>query len=87
MNKLMYICNIQNKKMFREAYSTLIEWKNETKRKPLLFRGARQIGKSYLVKQLGENEFDNYILINFEKTPELIKLFNTFDPYKIVEQN
>ena len=72
--------------MFRESYKTLVEWKTEYGRKPLLLRGARQIGKSHLVKTLGKNEFDNYIVINFDKYPEHKEIFNSFEPEIIVQK-
>ena len=53
---------------------TLLEWKNSTQRKPLLLRGARQVGKSSTIRHLGES-FEYYIEANFEKRPELKNLF------------
>lgn len=52
----------------------LLEWKQNDLRKPLLLRGARQVGKSSAVRHLGET-FDYYIEANFEKRPELKSLF------------
>ena len=46
----------------------LLEWKNSRSLKPLLLRGARQVGKSWAVEHLGES-FDYFIEINFEKRP------------------
>ena len=51
----------------RKIDKELLKWKNGTDRKPLLLRGARQVGKSTTVKELGK-KFDNYLEINFEKT-------------------
>ena len=50
--------------MDRDIYNELIHWKNEKKRKPLLLRGARQVGKSWLVRRLGQ-EFENFLEINY----------------------
>jgi predicted AAA+ superfamily ATPase len=48
--------------------------------------GARQVGKTWLMKNLGESHFQNYIYVNFEKEPSYQKLFETsLDPKKIVE--
>ena len=58
----------------RAIDNQLIEWKNGAKHKPLLLRGARQVGKSSAVRHLGES-FDHYIEVNFEKRPELRTLF------------
>jgi predicted AAA+ superfamily ATPase len=72
--------------MLRIAEKDLLEWKNSTTFKPLLLMGARQVGKTWLMKNLGETHFQNYIYVNFEKEPSYQKLFETsLDPKKIVE--
>ena len=58
----------------RQIDAALLEWKNDSRRKPLLLRGARQVGKSRSVRHLGES-FDYYIEANFEKREELRSLF------------
>jgi len=52
--------------MKRHAIDILKEWKNRPDHKPLIVRGARQVGKSYLVRMFGQKHFDNVIEINFE---------------------
>jgi len=52
--------------MQRKAMQNLIEWKNKEKRKPLLLYGARQVGKTYLLKEFGKEYFLNTIYVNFE---------------------
>ena len=54
----------------RSLDQQLLEWKQGNVRKPLLLRGARQVGKSSAVRHLGET-FEHYIVVNFEKRPEL----------------
>ena len=54
----------------RSLDQQLLEWKQGNVRKPLLLRGARQVGKSSAVRHLGET-FEHYIEVNFEKRPEL----------------
>lgn len=54
----------------RSIDQQLLEWKQGNVRKPLLLRGARQVGKSSAVRHLGET-FEHYIEVNFEKRPEL----------------
>lgn len=72
--------------MERALYKELINWKNNSKRKPLLLQGARQVGKTYLVNQLGNAEYSNYIHLNFEQNPDLASLFRgELDPRKIVD--
>lgn len=52
----------------------LLEWKNSESRKPLLLRGARQIGKTRSIRALGD-KFENYLEINFEKNSDIHSLF------------
>lgn len=54
----------------------LAEWASRSEHKPLLLRGARQVGKSTAVRHLGDG-FENYVEINFEKSPEYQALFKT----------
>jgi len=61
--------------MERFAYSQILEWKNSKNKKPLIVRGARQVGKTWLMKQFAEREYKNYIYINFEDTSYLQDLF------------
>ncbi len=66
--------------------SELLQWKNDSKYKPLLLRGARQVGKSRAVKHLGES-FRYYIEINFEKQPVYKQLFaDDLDVRRITSQ-
>lgn len=60
--------------MEREIGASLREWARRSDRKPLLLRGARQTGKTFLVRKLGST-FERFIEINFEKEPGLNKLF------------
>ena len=55
----------------------LIEWKDRESRKPLIVRGARQVGKTYTIEEFGKNHFSNIIKINFEETFEIKDIFNT----------
>jgi predicted AAA+ superfamily ATPase len=59
-------------------------WKKEKKRKPLLLKGARQIGKTYSTRQIGRR-FDAFVEINFELTPEAKTIFEKdLQPERIV---
>lgn len=58
----------------RPIDALLLEWKNSANRKPLLLRGARQVGKSWAVEHLGEN-FEYFMEVNFEKRPEMLDVF------------
>lgn len=58
----------------RSIDALLLEWKNSKILKPLLLRGARQVGKSWAVEHLGES-FDYFIEVNFEKRPDMKEVF------------
>ncbi len=64
----------------RKMYDKLLEWKNKVSRKPLIVRGARQVGKSTLVKQFS-TEFEHYISLNLERS-EHREIFEDFDQVK-----
>ncbi len=57
--------------MEREIINDLIEWKGSKSRKPLIIHGARQVGKTYIIKQFGREYYDNLIYVNFETNQEL----------------
>jgi|JI9StandDraft_1071089.scaffolds.fasta_scaffold00252_10 predicted AAA+ superfamily ATPase len=71
--------------MQRKLYPKLLEWQNSPYRKPLILRGARQVGKSFLVREFGKNEFSNFIEINFELQPELKNSFKDKKPESILK--
>ncbi|MBU0456134.1 MAG: DUF4143 domain-containing protein [Pseudomonadota bacterium] len=60
--------------MKRDALETLRAWKDGSLRKPLILRGARQIGKTWIVKELGK-QFENFVAIDFEKEKSACNLF------------
>jgi hypothetical protein len=64
--------------------SDLLRWKNQSNRMPLLVRGARQVGKSYSIEKFGKNEFEQFVVINFEQNPEFKKCFSSLEPMKII---
>ncbi len=70
--------------MERSLYSSLIEWKNSKDRKPLIIEGARQVGKTWLLKEFGEKEFENYVYINCENNPQLEDVFMDYDVQRII---
>jgi len=65
--------------MKRKQYTDLLSWKKRSNRKPLVIRGARQVGKTYLVREFAQNEFENFIEINFDETPDKRELFQHND--------
>ena len=73
--------------MYRKIMENLISWKNDDNRKPLILRGARQVGKTFILKQFGEDNYDGVAYFNFDHDKELYNLFeNTKDPTRILEQ-
>lgn len=72
--------------MYREAIIELIKWKESHRRKPLIIEGARQVGKTWLVKEFAKAHYKNLAYINFEEQVFLRNLFATdFDINRIVE--
>ena len=59
----------------RKIYKKLINWKNNKGPECLLVKGARQVGKTFLIERFGENEYKNFIPINFYKNDEYKKIF------------
>lgn len=73
--------------MYRNILIKLLEWKNDKDRKPLILRGARQVGKTYIIKDFGKNNYDDVAYFNFDHDTNLYNLFeNTKDPNRILEQ-
>lgn len=70
--------------MYRTCCSFLDEWLTSSDRKPLVIRGARQVGKTWLVKDLALRHRLHLIEINFEHTPSLARLFDSSDPQRIL---
>lgn len=72
--------------MKRNAILNLVQWKNSPERKPMVLRGARQVGKTWLMKEFGQNYYDNYVYFNFDEEDELKSIFETNkNPNRIIE--
>lgn len=69
----------------RSLEKNLIHWRTSPSRKPLLVRGARQVGKSFLIESFGKKYFNHVLVINFELNPEYKKCFQTLVPQEICE--
>ncbi|TVR88782.1 MAG: ATP-binding protein [Saprospirales bacterium] len=71
--------------MKRKLENKLLEWKKHDKRKPVLLHGARQVGKTWMMKYFGESHFDQYLYINFEKEMRYRDLFKeSLDPQRVL---
>ena len=62
--------------MYRKIEKNLLKWKQEKNKKALLIMGARQIGKTYIVRKFARANYENFFEINFITTPEVIDIFN-----------
>ena len=72
--------------MKRDLYNWLQIWGLDKKRKPLVIRGARQVGKTWLINYFGMRDFKNYVEINFELQPQYKSCFSTLDPIEIIKK-
>ncbi len=71
--------------MKRDITEDLIQWKNNPNRKPLLIKGARQVGKTWIMKDFGKRNFKQVLYVNFEQQKSLRELFNQdFDVSRIL---
>lgn len=62
--------------MYRSAMEQLNKWKQKTNKKPLIIRGARQVGKTWLMKEFGKTAYEKTVYINFDNNPQMKELFS-----------
>ena len=73
--------------MKREIWKKLEEWKGKKDRKPLILKGARQVGKTYILKAFGKESFPKFHYANFEKDKQLAKIFEKdLNPKRIIQE-
>jgi hypothetical protein len=72
--------------MKRDIIQLFIDWKTRTNRKPLIVRGARQVGKTYAVNEFATGYFGNSVYINLEQSGELCSIFKTNNPESIIQE-
>ena len=71
--------------MERKAYSQLLAWKNNPHHKPLILNGARQVGKTWLLKHFGEKEYRNVAYVNCDRSPQMEMILREgFDMSRII---
>lgn len=71
--------------MRRSIYQSLLNWKADVNRKPLILEGARQVGKTYILKEFGKREYDNLVYINCRKNDYMSSFFQQdFDIQRIL---
>lgn len=61
--------------MKRDIYNQLLNWKNKNQRKPLILNGARQVGKTYILKQFGQNEYKKFAFFSLDRDQKVIEVF------------
>ena len=72
--------------MKRNALESLIRWKSSEDRKPMVLKGARQVGKTWLMKEFGRLAYDSFVYLNFDEEEELKSIFEANkNPQRIVE--
>ena len=72
--------------MKRNAIRDMINWKNDAERKPLVLKGARQVGKTWLMKEFGKNYYKSFVYFNFDEEEELKSIFETNkNPARLIE--
>ena len=70
----------------RKAIQVLINWKSREDRKPMVLKGARQVGKTWLMKAFGESCYDSSVYFNFDEEDQLKSIFETNkNPHRIIE--
>ena len=71
--------------MERKAYGQLLAWKNNPHHKPLILNGARQVGKTWLLKHFGEKEYRNVAYVNCDRSPQMEMILREgFDMSRII---
>ena len=72
--------------MKRNALESLMQWKSSEDRKPMVLKGARQVGKTWLMKEFGRTAYDSFVYFNFDEEDELKSIFEVNkNPQRIVE--
>ena len=72
--------------MRRNAIQELIKWKSSEERKPMVLKGARQVGKTWLMKEFGQSCYESFVYFNFDEEDELKSIFEkNKNPHRIIE--
>ena len=72
--------------MKRNALESLMQWKSSEDRKPMVLKGARQVGKTWMMKEFGRTAYDSFVYFNFDEEDELKSIFEVNkNPQRIVE--
>lgn len=72
--------------MERKVMQDLLNWKSDKERKPMVLKGARQVGKTWIMKEFGKNYYNSYVYFNFDEEDELKSIFEVNkNPHRIIE--
>ncbi len=83
----MYNNVIEVRNMERLIIKKLLEWKNSPYRKPLILKGVRQVGKTWILKEFGKRYYENTAYFNFDESPEYRQFFETTKDVQRILQN
>ena len=73
--------------MYRKVFEELIAWKDSPRRKPLVIKGTRQVGKTWLMLELAKTAYNDFVYVSFDSDSNAVELFNeTKDPKLIIER-
>ena len=79
------MADLMQKTMYRKILEDLIAWKSSKRRKPLILSGARQTGKTYILKKFGKEHYKNLVYVNCENTPMMRNIFvQDYDVRRII---
>lgn len=71
--------------MYRTSITALYQWKNSAYRKPLIIQGARQVGKTWIMREFGQQAYENTVYINFDSNSRMSGLFESdLDPARLI---
>jgi predicted AAA+ superfamily ATPase len=74
-------------RMYRKVFSELVAWKDSPRRKPLVLKGARQVGKTWLMREFANKSYEDSIYVSFDRDADAVKIFDdTKDPKLILER-
>jgi len=79
---LLYILYV----MYRKIEDHLADWKSSSYRKPLVVRGARQVGKTYTIEKFAREQYEHYLRINLEQDRNLRHVFESLQPQEIINE-
>lgn len=72
--------------MQRDLYKKLVQWKQSKDRKPLVLKGARQVGKTFLLNEFGKKEYENIVYLDFDENSQLHQFFlKNLNPIRIIK--